>query len=665
MKKTLLLVCSAMLLNSVVFAQFAKKPLFEEFTNASCAPCASQNPAYNALLASYGDSVLTTVKYQASFPGTDPFYESNEAETDDMQDIFGLSGVPTFWLNGSVPNSSTAGGAGNWGPGNWYDGAPGGLTAAVIDSFLAQESQIGMELTHSLSEDLSMININVKILVDPNNDVNAENWVLRLAFTEEATEFEEAPGTNGETEFSYIMRKMLPDYSGTKLPSLLTAGDTIEFNFDFEIPGHTYNYDQISVVAIVQDDGSREVHQSGYSARQDLVGEFADLNMESSTLPPSGLCEYEITPGVVVENVSDIEVTEIIAAYSLNGGDYVETTWTGTLSPGSADAILFDVTVLDGGLNSLDYQLVSVNGTKDIHAINNLLDTESYGTVSQDVLPDFIFDYEDEPLYDYPTSALIQSPISSNFLVMDMAGLGGTGDLGGYAESPTSIWVNYWQWNPASVDPVGSMTVINPVDLSDEGAAVFSFDHAYCQYQTFVDKLEVRVSTDCGVTWSTVWSDEGASMATSPSSTSFWVPTTADHWRTNEVDLSEFIGNSSVLIQLQATSAWGNNLFIDNMNFNNEPVGVFIPEELKAEAVITPNPASEKVSIDLTMENSEMVEVTLYDLAGKKVDVISSRQSMSAGKHNISYDNPGFAGLYLVKIKGESGEFNKKVLFVK
>jgi len=51
MKKILLLLTTVVVFSNITFAQ-SKKVLFEEFTNASCGPCAANNPALKSYLES-------------------------------------------------------------------------------------------------------------------------------------------------------------------------------------------------------------------------------------------------------------------------------------------------------------------------------------------------------------------------------------------------------------------------------------------------------------------------------------------------------------------------------------------------------------------------------------------------------------------------------------
>ena len=64
---------------AISFGQTQRMVLTEEFTNASCGPCAGQNPAYNELLQA-NSSKIVAIKYQVNFPGVDPMNAQTQSE---------------------------------------------------------------------------------------------------------------------------------------------------------------------------------------------------------------------------------------------------------------------------------------------------------------------------------------------------------------------------------------------------------------------------------------------------------------------------------------------------------------------------------------------------------------------------------------------------------
>lgn len=117
-------------------------------------------------------------------------------------------------------------------------------------------------------------------------------------------------------------------------------------------------------------------------------------------------------------------------------------------------------------------------------------------------------------------------------------------------------------------------------NLMGYSSASLVFDVAYARYDaTYSDGLEVLVSSDCGATFTSVFSKSGTTLATAPDVTTSFTPTNAQ-WRTETVDLTPYIGNSKVIVAFRNLSGYGNRLFIDNINLSGvasavQPVASF------------------------------------------------------------------------------------------
>lgn len=98
------------------------------------------------------------------------------------------------------------------------------------------------------------------------------------------------------------------------------------------------------------------------------------------------------------------------------------------------------------------------------------------------------------------------------------------------------------------------------------GTSQLSFDVAYAPYNTVnFDGLEVLVSTDCGSTFTSVFSKSNTVLATRPATTSLFTPTAAQ-WRNEVINLTPYIGQSSVTVAFRNLAGYGNRLFVDNIN---------------------------------------------------------------------------------------------------
>ena len=90
-------------LSTNLSAQSQRLVLTEEFTQASCGPCASQNPSFNALLHANEDKIMS-IKYQTSFPGVDPMNVDNSGEVQNRVNLYYLDGLIATVDGSYIPN---------------------------------------------------------------------------------------------------------------------------------------------------------------------------------------------------------------------------------------------------------------------------------------------------------------------------------------------------------------------------------------------------------------------------------------------------------------------------------------------------------------------------------------------------------------------------------
>jgi hypothetical protein len=112
-----------------------------------------------------------------------------------------------------------------------------------------------------------------------------------------------------------------------------------------------------------------------------------------------------------------------------------------------------------------------------------------------------------------------------------------------------------------------------PFDLSATGITfpVLTFDVAYAPYNLiqYFDALRVDIYTDCGNLFSSsVYEKAGAVLGTRPATTAVFSPSGPSEWRTESIDLSDFIGES-IRVHFVSITGYGNQLYIDNVNLLN------------------------------------------------------------------------------------------------
>lgn len=590
--------------------------LLEEFTQASCGPCAAQNPALNALLSSNTTKVVS-IKYQTSWPGVDPMNAQNPSEVATRVSYYNVTGVPDIEFDGNVISG----------------GAPSDLNTTNINTEYAVASPLNINLTHSFNATWDSVTINCTVTALSDVISAAGALKLHVAMIEKQINFTTAPGSNGEKDFYNIMRKMYPNASGTTMPDTLLAGQTFSVTFTQKIPTYVYRKSQIAILAFVQNNTTKNVKQAAISEPIPLA-----LNADATAI--TGLnsltCGTSVTPIVVLTNSGSTTLTSATITYVVNGTTMTYD-WTGSLAPGAATNVSLPALTLANGKTNISANVTSINGGADL-----------------DLGPS-VTGYAIKP-YD-PSTTLISQNFTgitfppANFIEDDAAAMlaraasGTTGSLGSA------------KWNFFLVSEGTSYLYIPTIDMSTSADGILTFDHAYTFYSgtpVTYDQMTVEASTDCGATWTTLYDKSGTDLATLASGSSSAFTPTSSQWVTDTLSLAPYAGQANLLIRFGGTSSYGNNLYVDNIN--TAYISSLNENNVSSSLNVYPNPATTMLNITST-QAIQSVEIT--DITGK---TIMSDVALSSNQVDIS---TLANGTYILKVKTTEGIGVKKFTVVK
>lgn len=129
-------------------------------------------------------------------------------------------------------------------------------------------------------------------------------------------------------------------------------------------------------------------------------------------------------------------------------------------------------------------------------------------------------------------------------------------------------------------------------DFSNVATARLRFDVAYARYNaTFSDTLEVKMSTNCGSSWTSIYIRGGSTLATAPDIAAQFVPTAAQ-WRRDTVDVSLLgAGQTNVMFSFINRGHYGQPIYLDNINlvFPTPTVNITLAGSICAGAVVPIN----------------------------------------------------------------------------
>jgi hypothetical protein len=232
--------------NSAAPLSAGKVVLMESFTNVGCFPCPITNRIIRQLSnETYGKSKLVVVKFPVNFPApNDLFYLAAKEICDYRMSYYNVFYAPTIIIDGMIkPVASDS------------------LSIkAAIDSRLSVNLRFSINVSSSLEGDY-IADIAVKII--DSSGININDLTINSAITEADIEFQQPPGSNGETKFYDVIRLMLPSVNGVSLRQLIDQG---ELSFEFEdVILSDWNPEKLNTVVYIQNNITKEVFQAGSS----------------------------------------------------------------------------------------------------------------------------------------------------------------------------------------------------------------------------------------------------------------------------------------------------------------------------------------------------------------------------------------------------------------
>lgn len=228
---------------------------------------------------------------------------------------------------------------------------------------------------------------------------------------------------------------------------------------------------------------------------------------------------------------------------------------------------------------------------------------------------------------------------------------------GSTGTNTNAAWMNNFTYNAAGEED-GLIT--QKVDLTSTVNPIMTFDVAYVPYSaTFWDGLRIDISLDCGVTYNpTSYYKENLTLATAPINTGNWTPTGAGDWRNDTLDLS-FANGNVVILKFVNINGYGNSLFIDNINFDDVPLGLN-ETDIAGTVLVYPNPGTGLFYLDLSGKEVKECRISVTDARGR----IVHEEFVDAFKQNGAYTldlNNADQGIYFIKVDAGDRLFTGKV----
>jgi len=351
----LILLFTFLFISYYVSGQSQRMVLAEESTSSTCPPCAAQNPAFDALLEANAD-IITSIKYHVWWPapGNDPMYLHNTSENAARTNYYNINSVPRAIIGG-----------------NLFNDQPQYVTQTLINNAANVEAPFEIQIQHQLSPNED--SIYTTTLIETTADVSGA-LVAQLAVIEKHVHFSSPPGTNGETDFYNVMKKMLPGSNGTTLPATMEVGDYLILEYAWEL-ANVYDNNELGVVGFIQNNGNKEVHQAANSSTDPIEPIYeSDVELLKIANVTSTNCSGSFTPEITIRNNGSTNLSSVSFEYNVNGGELESFEWSGDLNFLEKAVIEFPEILFNVELeNTLTITAVSINGSDDAYYSNNVI----------------------------------------------------------------------------------------------------------------------------------------------------------------------------------------------------------------------------------------------------------------------------------------------------
>ena len=154
MKQIYILVFLGVLASSIAYSQAPRRVLVEEFTQASCPPCAVYNPGFHKIIFTPGnESKVTLLCYQTSWPGTDPMNSQNPTDVQSRVTYYGVNAVPDCLADGGVTQAGAP----------IFHGNIADFTQGIINTRSVVTSPVEITVNHELATKLDSVTMTVSV----------------------------------------------------------------------------------------------------------------------------------------------------------------------------------------------------------------------------------------------------------------------------------------------------------------------------------------------------------------------------------------------------------------------------------------------------------------------------------------------------------------------
>ncbi len=357
-----------------------------------------------------------------------------------------------------------------------------------------------------------------------------------------------------------------------------------------------------------------------------VTSAVTDLKLVKLESPAPVTCSSYSSVKLRIRNVGTTTVNSLTCSVSLGSGGTSFQPFSGlALAPNTETIIEVTQPQLVLGGNQLTVNILSPNGIADENIQDN---SNVYQVVINDTR-------ENIPLRErFDSNSLQKWTIVSQQ------------QQHSWAKAST----NYQQslvYNSFSNTTIGADSwLVSPVlDLTNNTEASVFFDASYAKRINGCEKLRVLASTDCGATYTDILFDQIGSQLAVTDSEDSWKPVLWSDWKSNFLNLQNYVGQANARIAFVAVNGNGNNLYLDNIDFfaDNSPT------QLKVESPYAVyGGTGTPVKITFNLEERQTVGLQIYNSIGQLVVQENLPETINQ-TYSVDLSDRG-VGVYIIRL---------------
>ncbi|MFM9910587.1 MAG: S8 family serine peptidase, partial [Chitinophagaceae bacterium] len=401
--------------------------------------------------------------------------------------------------------------------------------------------------------------------------------------------------------------------------------------------------------------GFKTINRFGQNLYLDNVNIFTvengrrDATVKQVVEPSGKLCARTFLPRVQIGNQGKDTLKTVKVMYRFNAatpGALDSVVWTGSLPlGGTAFVDLKNTTLTTGGA----YQFIAY--TKEPNGLADQIPINDTAKVSLTV-----FDPQPDPAKEGFEQTTF--PPANWFVASSGSAYTWERNTRGATEKSASVWIRNYRFSSAGKKD----DLFSPlVQVASPDSVYLKFDLANASRRfpgstnIPLDTLEVLLTTDCGKTLRSVYKKWGEDLTSvdpnfppsyASTDTIGFVPTSANQWKAEWLDLTRFVpANSKFQVVFRSTSNRGNNTFLDKIEIST----LVLPARLKqAGYMIAPNPFEGSFTVRHLLPPTNLKGLRVSNSTGQ---VVVARTFNGNASNYIVVDLSRYAnGLYNVEL---------------